>query len=690
MLDPVTVDFETRSEADLKKVGSWAYSEHPTTEIICMTWGFQNRPRGRWWPDHPDFGGAHYPRPNCEEDLETGMPLELRQLIEAGHPIEAHKADFEWSLWQNVCVKKLGWISFPLSQLQDTMAVASYYCMPPGLDKLTKALGYPGKDPEGTRLITKYSKLHLKTAKRQIPPEDMDKWVNYCDFDTALEQSVSDELGPLPERELPVYKLDKIINMRGLYLDIEGIEAAASIADQRAEALTEEFKKIVGSKPSQHKKVLSWFRANKLMLDDLQAETLEELVDPENEQALPQGPVRRAVEIRLAINKASTKKLYAMARQRGRDGRARFQTRYHGAGTGRNTASGFQVLNMSRGFEQVKLKDGSRWPTPDDLVRDIMRRDAAWLDLIYGDAMDALGKATRHWIMAQPGRKIMSGDYVSVEAVILACLFGEDWKIEAFRRGAKIYEMMADKIYGLPPGTVTKETHPAERQDGKIGELAFGYQGALNAWLGFDSSGRHTDERIIEICRAWRAEHPATTRGWRALESAAIEAVRFPGRVTGYREIGFEVVDEWLTMILPDGKRLWYRDPELRMGMPSWHKPLEDDDCAAGTCDCKPQPKLTYMAWKFGQWRRVPTYGGKLTENAVQATSRQILVPAALALERYGYSVILTVYDEVVSEVPRSFGSTEEFCEIMMGAMPDFASSWPISVDAWEGERYRK
>ncbi len=88
-------------------------------------------------------------------------------------------------------------------------------------------------------------------------------------------------------------------------------------------------------------------------------------------------------------------------------------------------------------------------------------------------------------------------------------------------------------------------------------------------------------------------------------------------------------------------------------------------------------------------WRRVRTYGGKLTENVTQATSREIMMPAALRLEEAGYPLILTVYDEAVTEPPKDFGSAEELKEIM-SIMPDFAATWPITVDAWSGERYRK
>jgi DNA polymerase len=250
---------------------------------------------------------------------------------------------------------------------------------------------------------------------------------------------------------------------------------------------------------------------------------------------------------------------------------------------------------------------------------------------------------------------------------------------------------MADKIYNLPAGTVSKKTHPAERQDGKTGELAFGYQGALGAWLKFDSSGRHSDERIVEICKAWRAEHPAIVQLWYDLQDAAINAVNDPGLVAQLTQcdVGFEVVDEWLSMILPSGKRLWYYNPMLVSAMPQWHQPATKPACRAGTCSCEPRAQLAYMSQKNGQWKRVRTYGGKLTENLVQATSREIMMPAAVRLEEAGYPVILTVYDEAVTEPPIGFGSKEEL-EAIMAIMPEWAAGWPITVDAWEGDRYLK
>ena len=663
MIPTVTIDFETRSEVGLTKAGAQVYSQHPSTEIICACWGIDDKPIQEWWPS---------------KHSTAEMPADLHSVLDQRGLVEAHNVSFEYFIWKHVLAERLNWPMPRWDTWRDTMAVACYYAMPAELDRLARVLGFGGKDPEGARLITKYSKLYLKTAKRIIPPEDFAKFVKYCVHDVAMEQSVSDYLGDLPEHELENFLLNQKMNRRGLYLDAPGIACATEIVDERALELGGEFERLTGFRHGQRDRVMEWFRGQGIILENMQKDYLAGLME---EGDIPQGAARRALEIRSRINKASTKKLDKMAAQRGRDGCARYQTRYHGTFTGRPTGGGFQPLNLSRGFEHVP---------PEQLVKDIMYRDARWLDFIYGDAMDAVAKAARHWIMAKEGYRIMSGDFASVEAVGLACLAGEGWKVQAFRDGVKIYEHMGDKIHGLASGTVTKSTHPAERQDGKTGELAFGYQGALNAWLKFDNSGRHTDERIIEICKAWRAEHPAIVDFWHGLNRAAIEAVRHPGRTTGCNDIGFQVVDRWLTMILPDGKRPWYCDPQLRLKMPQWHQPETREDCREGTCRCEPRRQVSYMAWKNKQWRRVYTYGGKLAENATQAACRQLMQAAAQALERYQYPMILTVYDEAIAQVPLTHGTISEFEEIMVTSLPPFAERWPIRAEVWEGSRYRK
>lgn len=674
MTGRVYMDFETKSHADLKTVGAWEYSLDKSTEVIVLCWRIRHE-------GHPSFPVKYW----TPKSHPINCPGDLREAIEDGYEIEAHNYSFEVAIWQNVMVSGFGWPAVKASQWRDTMAVACYYAMPAKLDALLRALHMPPKNPEGGRLISRYSKLYLKTSSSTIPPDDMSKWIQYCKEDVLREEQVSDYLGDLPDRELPIFLLDGEINRRGITLDQQGVQAASLVVEKRAAELIEAFRRITNLNPTQGAKIIEWAHLHGVELENMQAAYLEDRLEESEDDPIPAGIVRDALRIRLKHSKASTKKLASMAAQSSSDGIARWQQRYHGAQTGRQTGAGIQVLNLKKGWEDVD---------PEQLVRDIMHGDPAWLDAVYGDAMDAVSRASRHWITASPGHQIYAGDFVSIEAVICAVLAGEEWLVQAFRDGVKIYELEADKVHGFPPGTVTKATHPNERQDGKTCSLAFQYQGALNAWLKFDDSGRHTDERIIEMCKAWRKAHPMIVQFWKDLEDAAIEAIKVPGNTTWAGVDGtiqFQIVDEWLSMILPNGKRIWYREPELKMKMPAWHRPATKEDCRAGACSCRPQPSLVYKAQKEGQWREVSTYGGKLAENACQAVSREYLIPSMMAVREAGYPIILSVYDEVVCDVPNGHGSKEEFEHLLANAPGrDWAAGWPIRVDGWVGRRYKK
>ena len=311
----ITLDFETTSYADLKKVGTWAYSEHATTDVICCCWGVDDEPVQEWWPgkNRKKLLGSR-DRP---EDPDDGMPADLWRAFRTGHLVEAHYVAFERSIWVNVMARRYGWPVPPDHAWRCTMAVACYYGLPASLDKLSRVLGFSPKDPRGERLITKYSKLYLKTARTEIPEEDLRSFVAYCAHDVRMEQSISDRLGDLPERELPVFLLDQEVNMRGIHLDLEGVAAATAVVEQRSGELAQEFEELTGLQPTQRDKVMAWCVGGGVALENMQAGYLKELLEDGD---LPQGKVRRALEIRLRINKASTKKLDAMSRQRGGDG----------------------------------------------------------------------------------------------------------------------------------------------------------------------------------------------------------------------------------------------------------------------------------------------------------------------------------------------------------------------------------
>jgi DNA polymerase len=644
------IDFETKSEVDLSQAGQWAYSEHVSTELICAVFA---------WDDHV-------------VEWLPGMPFPA---VPGGALYYAHNVGFEYSIWQNRAKALYGWPSPPpVESWRDTMALANYYALPGGLGKLAPVLGLGKKDPAGDRLITKYSKLYLKTAKRFIPEHDLALFVKYCVQDVELERAVHSKLGDLPHAEQKVWEGDFMMNVRGLKIDLESVRIAKELVETRNKELSMQFRKVVGVNATQRDKVLHWLRERGIELQDMKAETIEKSA---NDLSLP-SEIRDCLNIRNRLSKASTKKLSAMLNQTGSDGRVRFHSQYHGARTGRHAGRGVQLLNLSRGSGH----------DAESLMSAIRAKNLKFLDAVYGDAVSAIGGAIRHFIMAEEGKCLIEGDFASIEAVVLACLAGEEWKVTAFRERKPIYEMTAEMIYGLPQGTVTKKTHPNERQDGKTGELAWGYQGALGAWRQIDKSERHTDERVIEMCKAWRAKNPKIVQFWYTAQDMAINAVRFPGEKFTFRGLSYLKEGDFLSMELLNGKKIWYYAPELRLTMPHYHSPKTKPECANGECYCEPQPQLTYMHWRNKQWLRVPTYGGSLVENITQASARELLVHS-LDQVNQEFDVILAVYDAIAVEAEDTEEEEQKLARLM-GVRPPWAKNWPIFVDTWRAKRYKK
>ena len=203
-----------------------------------------------------------------------------------------------------------------------------------------------------------------------------------------------------------------------------------------------------------------------------------------------------------------------------------------------------------------------------------------------------------------------------------------------------------------------------------------GYQGSVNAVRKFGGEGM-TDEEIKErIVDPWRDAHPVIVDWWYRLEDACMEAVRYPDRVTSARSVEFKVKGMYLMIKLPSGRLLRYHAPDIRPCATSWGEMK----------DCVTYNTVNSVSKK---WVRTNTYGGKLAENITQAVCRDLMAHAMLALEDSGYPIVLTVHDEIISEVPESFGSIEEF-ENIMSYTPGWADGFPVDAKGWRGKRYKK
>ena len=670
-LRQVVCDFETASSCDLKTAGAWRYSEDPTTEILCFNWrevieGVPGRP-GCWRPDQ----GA-IPASLCDLVNYTGAIVWI-----------AHNAMFEKAIWRNVLVPTYGMPDIPDERWHDTMAVCAVKSIPLALAQALSALRLPfEKDTLGNKLTVGLSKPD-KRGHFDRSDATLERVATYCASDVDAEIGLHLALGPLPRGERNVWLMDQEINQRGVRLDLEYVSACQAVVAQTIPGQAARFTAITGLQPTQGIKFLDWLNAEGLWIPDLKRETVGALIgDPdadlddleENLDYLDVGlpdHVREALELRREVNSTSIAKLAAMQACVCEDGRARGLLQYYAAGTGRWGGRLIQPQNFPRGTVTVDDKA----PDPDDVVKAILARDAAAVrDRFGASPIRVVSGGLRHTIIASKGKLLGVGDYAGIEARIVLALAGQHDKTAMMAAGQDVYCDMAAQIYQRP---INKKDNPVERATGKNAVLGCGFQ---MGWKTFKQRyARHmTEEFCKTIIDAYRTSWaPRVPELWRGLENAAIETV-WTGLPHASHGVTYQIEEEWMSALLPSGRKLWYRNPQpVRKAMP-WDK----DDV---------RRSFTFLARKSGHLVLKHAFGGLLTENVVQGLARDILVFAMRRCKKEGVDVVLTVHDELVTEQTQAQIDSGILEQIMVDR-PQWAVAIraPIAVECWAGSRYRK
>lgn len=685
----IICDFETASDANLKKVGAWRYAEDPTTEVLCLVCDIPGVPDYYTW--RPGQSGAN-----------------LRDMAEGTERFVSH-GGFEQAIWQRIMVEQFGFPPLPPERWHDTQSVCAWKSLPLALEKVSKALHLTTqKDMDGNRLTLSLSKPNKKTGMLDRSPESLARVVEYCKTDVAGELELHRRIGELSEKERDVWLLDQRINHRGVRIDLGFVAACQRVVDAAVGPLTDEFREITGGiNPGQVAKIVEWCRGQGVALDNLQKGTINGLLggseDDDDEPTLDDGDVsateleelpgsvRRALEIRGMLGSASVKKLAAMRNCVGYDGRARGLGQYHAAHTGRWGGRILQPQNFPRGDW------GRRDIEPGTVVSAILSGCPGTVEsALETPAIKAVGDALRFALVADPGKKFISGDFAGIEMRVVLALAGQHDKCALLASGADVYLDMACDIYNKPRGFFNKKEHVPERTIGKNTVLGCGFQMGAAKF-----HERYCPEQPIEFAErvvdAYRNQWaPMVPELWYGLQGACWSAFN-----NGYGEhAGCEfrkAADGWCTIDLPSGwQRLWYPEAGLTSDYANKYFRSEDYRVWYDTRATEHQrevanrPNPSYMKYGASGSMRHGFYGGLLTENIVQALARGLLCQAMSRLEKAGYPLVLTVHDECVAEVDEDV-DIAPFSGIM-AASPTWAQriGIPIEVEGWEGTRYRK
>ena len=708
-----------RDNKGLPAVGARNYVEHPTFELLSLSWDLKDGKGRRWWRP-PVCGGVVLPAVYIVSD-----PQELWSYIASGGIIEAFNVGFELTVWNYYCVPKLGWPPLSFMQVRCCMAKARASAYPGSMEDVGDVLRlHEQKDKAGHDLIKKLTMPKKPTkanpALRWTPitaPEDFARFYAYNVQDIRTEAEASLRIADLSDRELEIWRFDLVCNMRGMQIDTKGRDDCIAVVEQCFAKYNAELQRITNytvKNTSEVQKMLAWMAGRGVSLYNLDEDTLEEALQRKDYPL----EVQRVLRLRQMLAFGSVKKLFAMRTHTTAAGRLHDQYVYYGAHTGLWNGRAVQVANLYKGL----------FSKPAEAARALAVMSSRCLELVEYeypgiDPLEIVASCLRSLIIAAPGHRLISADFSAIQAVGTSCLFNEQWRIDVFRTHGKIYEMMAAMLTGhtlefyLEYKEREKKHHDDRQTFGKIPVLATDFGAWVGGWKRFGAEKFGDDKTIKEIIlRTWKTV-PNIVEGWggqtrnkfdRApdgsrqaarpelygLEGAAISAVLEPGTCFNSKPgsrlgVLYQMHEDILYCRPPSGGMIRYHAPRLAKSQRNYANAWELE--------------LTYEGWNSNQskgvpygWSRMKLYGGVLTQNVVSHMCREIQADALIALERRGYPVVMHTHDENVTEVPYGFGSKEEYIGIVRGSLPAWAvcedgRPWPVNVpDAWEAESYGK
>ena len=658
----LSIDIETYSSFSLQKSGVYRYVEAPDFEILLFGYSIDGAPvnvidltSGEKIPEDILDAltddtvtkwafNANFERVCLSQHMKKlGMSLDP---FHDNHPLSTEMARY---------LNPEGW--------RCTMIWSAVMGLPLSLEGCGAVLGLEKqKLTEGKDLIKYFCQPCAPTKSngqrtRNLPRHAPDKWAAFKRYnvrDVETEMSIQQRLQkfPVPDFIWDEYHIDQEINDRGVAIDLPLVRQAIDMDARSRSELTEAMRQLTElENPNSVQQMKQFLTENGLEVDSLGKKVVAELI----KTAPPE--LRRVLALRQQLAKSSIRKYQSMINAVCSDGRARGMFQFYGANrTGRWAGRLIQLQNLP----QNHLPDLEH-------ARAIVRSgDYDCVEMLYEDVPDTLSQLIRTAFIPKDGCKFIVSDFSAIEARVIAWMAGESWRQEVFASGGDIYCASASQMFKVPVEKHGINGHL--RQKGKIAELALGYGGSVGALkaMGALEMGL-TEDELYPLVEAWRQTNPNIVSFWWDVDRAAMEAVKFRHEADTHG-IHFEYKSGMLFITLPSGRKLAYVKPKIGTNK------------FGGQC-------ITYEGvGGTKKWERLETYGARLVENIVQATSRDILCYAMRTLRCC--SITMHIHDELVIEAdPRM--SLKAVCE-QMGRTPPWAEGLQLNADGYETTFYKK
>ena len=650
------MDLETKSDIDIAKSGVYRYADSPYFDILLFAYSVDDAPvqvvdlaSGERLPEEilnaltddriqKHAFNASFERVCLSVWLRRNYP---ERFVSYGSPEDACGNYLSPNAWRCTMVAA-AYLGLPLSlagvgavlQLQqqkmsEGKALIRYFCVPYDTVNGVPQFHTPADSPEKWNVFRAYNQRDVETEQ-------------------AIERRLS--RFPVPEFVWQEYALDQTVNDRGIQVDLQLVQQAIRMDALTKDKLLQRMKALTHlDNPNSVYQLLGWLETQGYPSDSLGKTQVQELIKTARE------PVRSVLELRLQLSKASVKKYQAMQNAVCSDGRARGMFQFYGANrTGREAGRIIQLQNLPQ----------NHLPDLEDARELVKSGNLEAVELLYEDVPDTLSQLIRTAFIPKPGYQFLVADFSAIEARVIAWLADETWRMQAFAEGKDIYCASASKIFGVPVVKHGENGHL--RQKGKVAELACGYGGSVGAMKAMGGA-EMSDAELKQLVTDWRTASPHIVQLWWDVENAAIKAVRDKTE-TETHGIHFSYESGFLFIRLLSGRRLAYVKPRIepnRFGGDS----------------------ITYEGIGTNRkWERLETYSGKLVENIVQATARDLLFYSMQTLSQY--FIVGHIHDEMIIECPKDT-KLEEICQ-QMARTPDWAKGLLLRADGYECSFYKK